>query len=110
MSLFLLGFLLKGSQKLDCQLLICLFAADNKGINYFHIKTELLLFLIALGLRLPHFTYTPEGINTNEISNNDLFERKILKQNRSRSILRESFRQILRIQLKLTHQKQFSRQ
>ena len=55
MSLFLLGFLLKGSQKLDCQLLICLFAADNKGINYFHIKTELLLFLIALGLRLPRF-------------------------------------------------------
>ena len=56
MSLFLLGFLLKGSQKLDCQLLTCLFAADNKGINYFHIETELLLFLIALGLRLPRFT------------------------------------------------------
>ena len=55
MSLFLLGFLLKGSQKLDCQLLTCLFAADNKGINYFHIKTELLLFLIVLGLRLPRF-------------------------------------------------------
>ena len=55
MSLFLSGFLLKGSQKLDCQLLICLFAADNKGINYFHIKTELLLFLIMLGFRLPHF-------------------------------------------------------
>ena len=54
MSLFLLGFLLKGSQKLNCQLLICLFAADDKGINYF-IKTELLLFLIALGLRLSHF-------------------------------------------------------
>ena len=30
-------------------------AADNKGINYFHIKTELLLFLIVLGLRLPCF-------------------------------------------------------
>ena len=58
MSLFLLGFLLKGSQKLDCQLLTWLFAADNKGINYFHIKTELLLFLIVLGLRLPHFTYS----------------------------------------------------
>ena len=57
MSLFLLGFLLKGSQKLDCQLLTCLFAADNKGINYFHIKTELLLFLIMLGLRLPRFIY-----------------------------------------------------
>ena len=55
MPLFLLGFLLKGSQKLDCQLLTCLFAADNKGINYFHIKTELLLFLIMLGLRLPRF-------------------------------------------------------
>ena len=55
MSLFLLGFLLKGSQKLDCQLLTCLFAADNKGINYFHIKTELFFFLIALGLRLPRF-------------------------------------------------------
>ena len=56
MSLFLSGFLLKGWQKLDCQLLTCLFAADNKGINYFHIKTELLLFLIMLGLRLPCFT------------------------------------------------------
>ena len=55
MSLFLLGFLLKGLQKLDCQLLTCLFAANNKGINYFHIKTELLLFLIVLGLRLPRF-------------------------------------------------------
>ena len=58
MSLFLLGFLLKGSQKLDCQLLTCLFATDNKGINYFYIKTKLLLFLIALGLRLPRFTST----------------------------------------------------
>ena len=55
MSLFSLEFLLKGSQKLDCQLLICLFAVDNKGINYFHTKTELLLFLIALGLRLQCF-------------------------------------------------------
>ena len=55
MSLFLSGFLLKGLQKLDCQLLTCLFAADNKGINDFHIKTKLLLFLIALGLRLPRF-------------------------------------------------------
>ena len=48
---------MKGSQKLDCQLLTCLFAADNKGKNYFHIKTKLLLFLIVLGLRLPHFIY-----------------------------------------------------
>ena len=55
MSLFLLGFLPKGSQKLDCQLLICLFAADNKGINYFYIENGLLLFLIVLGLRLPRF-------------------------------------------------------
>ena len=57
MSLFLSGFLLKGLQKLDWQLLTCLFAADNKGINYFHIKTKLLLFLITLGLRLPRFTF-----------------------------------------------------
>ena len=55
MSLFLSGFLLKGLQKLNCQLLTCLFAADNKGINYLHIKTKLLLFLIVLGLRLPRF-------------------------------------------------------
>ena len=55
MSLFLSGFLLKGSQKFDCQLLICLFAADNKGINYFYFENELLLFLIMLGLRLPCF-------------------------------------------------------
>ena len=61
MSLFLSGFLLKGSQKLDCQLLTCLFAADNKGINYFHIKTELLLFLIMLGLRLPRLIGTQCG-------------------------------------------------
>ena len=60
MSLFLSGFLLKGLQRLDCRLLICLFAADNKGINYFHIETELLLFLIVLGLRLPRFTYAKE--------------------------------------------------
>ena len=57
MSLFLSGFLLKGSQKLDCQLLTCLFAADDKGINYFCIETKLLLFLIALGLRLPRFIF-----------------------------------------------------
>ena len=61
MSLFLSGFLLKGSQKLDCQLLTCLFAADNKGINYFHIETKLLLFLITLGLRLPCFIGTQCG-------------------------------------------------
>ena len=52
MSLFLLGFLLKGSQKLDCQLLTCLFAADNKGINYFYIKTKLLTFLNRAGLKI----------------------------------------------------------
>ena len=61
MSLFLSGFLLKGLQKLDCQLLTCLFTADNKGINYFHIETKLLLFLIALGLRLPRFIGTQCG-------------------------------------------------
>ena len=61
MSLFLSGFLLKGSQKLNCQLLTCLFTADNKGINYFHNNTGLLLFLIALGLRLPCFIYMEEG-------------------------------------------------
>ena len=58
MSLFLLGFLLKGSQKLDCQFLTCLFAADNKGINYFHIKTELLLFLSA-GLKITMLHWPP---------------------------------------------------
>ena len=52
MSLFLLGFLLKGSQKFDCQLLICLFAADNKGINYFHIKIKTLTFLNCAGLKI----------------------------------------------------------
>ena len=61
MSLFLSGFLLKGLQKLNCQLLTCLFAADDKGINYFHIKTKLLLFLITLRLRLPRFIGTQCG-------------------------------------------------
>ena len=46
------GFLPKGLQRLGCQLLNCLFDADNKGINYFHIKTKLLLFLIVLGLKV----------------------------------------------------------
>ena len=46
------GFLLKGLQRLDCQLLNCLFAAENKAINYFHNKTTFLLFLIALGLKV----------------------------------------------------------
>ena len=52
MPLFLLGFLLKGSQQLACQLLNCLFATDIKGINYLFIKILLLLFLIALGFNL----------------------------------------------------------
>ena len=33
-------------------MLNCLFDADNKGINYFHIKTKLLFFLIGLGLKV----------------------------------------------------------
>ena len=65
MSLFLSGFLLKGLQRLDCQSQICLFAADNKGINYFHIETELLLSLITLGLRLLCFTYSIENFWSN---------------------------------------------
>ena len=72
MSLFLLGFLLKGSQKLDCQLLICLFAADNKGINYFHIKTKLLLFLITLGLRLPRFIGAQCGAQPEKLRSKNL--------------------------------------
>ena len=46
------GFLSKGLQRLACQLLNCLFAADTKGINYLFIKILLLLFLTALGLKL----------------------------------------------------------
>ena len=64
------GLLPKGLQRLDCQLLNCLFAADNKGINYLHIKTTFLLFLIALGLRL-----TMSHIFSN-LSNLTRFEQK----------------------------------
>ena len=50
--LFFLGFLPKGLQRLACQLLNCLFAANTKGINYLFIKILLLLFFTALGLKL----------------------------------------------------------
>ena len=81
MSLFLLGFLLKGSQKLDCQLLTCLFAADNKGINYFYIKTKLLLFLIVLGLRLPRFIGTQCGAQPEKLrsKNSNLWRGRLIK-------------------------------
>ena len=46
------GFLPKGLQKIDCQLLICLFAAYLKGINYFILKPELSLFFNHAGLRI----------------------------------------------------------
>ena len=46
------GFLPKGLQRLDCQLLNCLFAAANKKNKLFYIQTQLLLFLIALGLKV----------------------------------------------------------
>ena len=72
MSLFLSGFLLKGSQKLDCQLLTCLSGADNSGINYFHIETKLLLFLIALGLRLPRFIGAQYGAQPEKLRSKNL--------------------------------------
>ena len=49
--LFFSGFLPKGSQRLACQLLNCLFAANTPGINYSIIKILLLLFFTALGLK-----------------------------------------------------------
>jgi len=50
--LFFSGFLPKGSQRLACQLLNCLFAANTPGINYSIIKILLSLFFTALGLKL----------------------------------------------------------
>ena len=50
--LFFSGFLPKGSQRLACQLLNCLFAANTQGINYSFIKILLSLFFTALGLKL----------------------------------------------------------
>ena len=50
--LFFSGFLLKGLQRLACQLLNCLFAANTQGINYSFIKILLPLFVTALGLKL----------------------------------------------------------
>ena len=50
--LFFSGFLLNGLQRLACQLLNCLFAADTPGINYSFIKILLSLFFTALGLKL----------------------------------------------------------
>ena len=48
--LFFSGFLPKGLQRLACQLLNCLFAANTQGINYSFIKIS--LFFTALGLKL----------------------------------------------------------
>ena len=50
--LFFSGFLPKGLQRLACQLLNCLFAANTQGINYSFIKILLLLFFTALSLKL----------------------------------------------------------
>ena len=50
--LFFSGFLPKGLQRLACQLLNCLFAANTQGINYSFIKILLSLFFTALGLKL----------------------------------------------------------
>ena len=51
-SLFFSRFLPKGLQRLACQLLNCLFAANTQGINYSFIKILLPLFFTALGLKL----------------------------------------------------------
>ena len=50
--LFFSGFLPKGLQRLACQLLNCLFAANTQGINYSFSKILLSLFFTALGLKL----------------------------------------------------------
>ena len=49
--LFFSGFLPKGLQRLACQLLNCLFAANTPGINNSIIKILLSLFFTALGLK-----------------------------------------------------------
>ena len=59
--LFFPGFLPKGSQRLACQLLNCLFAANTPGINYSIIKILLSLFFTALGLKPTMFHMPAES-------------------------------------------------